>query len=133
MFNWIMQTGSWNLNHWNFKILFQIRHWNHTKTVRQLIVIKFSKSCFTIFSMPELHNDCIWFIIFFLFWILIHCFFHFFYNTSKYLNPERQKFSPTELIFISNFSQHKHWKIEETYSGIKKTELKLQRHNGIDV
>ena len=44
IWNCIMQTGLWNLNHRKFKILSQQWHWNYTKTVSQLIVINFAKS-----------------------------------------------------------------------------------------
>ena len=45
-FNWNCRkrTGMWNFNHWKFKMLSKNWHWNHSKTVHQLIVINFSKS-----------------------------------------------------------------------------------------
>ena len=116
-----MQTGSWNLKHWEFKILSQIRHWNHTKIVCQLVVINFSKSLprHRIFRAKIAH----WLFFIYHFFCILNfnsLFFPHFYNTSNNLNPERQNFSPTKSIFISNFSQHKYWKTKETYYEIKK-------------
>ena len=95
----------------------QNRHWNHTKIVRQLIVINFLKSlplhCF--FRSRIAHEL---YLIYHFFCILNFdslFFFHISYNILNYSDLEYHNFSKTEWIFISNFSQHKYWKTEETY------------------
>jgi len=84
IWNCIMQTGLWNLNHRKFKILSQQWHWNYTKIVSQLIVINFSK------SLSDYHIFCArithwtYFIYhFFVLGILMYLFFLIFYNTFE--------------------------------------------------
>jgi len=94
IWNWRYQTGLWNLKQRKFKILSQQWHWNHTKIVRQLIVINFAKllPLYRIFFLPELHTGRIRFIIFFLFWILTHFFFLLFSEfSSNYWNFNKPK------------------------------------------
>ena len=119
--NWndIKRTGLWNFNHRNFKILSKNWHWNHSKTVRQLIVINFAKSLpdYRIFFLAELHTVRISFIIYFVYWILMYFFFSLFFNTSNYLISE---FSSKHRNFDKPNSQHVFMKNRGTYTGMKK-------------
>ena len=105
IWNCIKQTGLWNLNHRKFKILSQQWQWNYTKTVSQLIVIKFAKSLpnYRIF-FAKLHTGRISFIIFFVLGILMYFFFLLFYNTLKNSNPEFQRFPVSKEISINRNS-----------------------------
>jgi len=104
MLSCIVWIWIWNLNHKKFKILAKFWRWNHTKTMHQLIVIKFS-------NLLPLHRFCsrqnahLLNLIYHFFSILN--FDSLFFNTSIYSDPEFHNFSPTNFNFISKNSQHR--------------------------
>jgi len=106
MLSCIFWIWIWNLNQKQFKILEKFWHWNHTKTVHQLIVINFSNllpnHCFC--SRQNAHFLYLIYHFFFYFEFWLTYFFYFFSNTSNCVDPEFHNFSPANFNFISKNS-----------------------------
>ena len=115
MLSCIVRIWIWNSNHKQFKILAKFWHWNHTKTMHQLILIKnLNLMLFHRFFRAKIAHWLYFIYHFFSICNLASLFFSIFSNTSICLNPEFHNFSPTNFNFISKKTTSTESKTEES-------------------
>ena len=105
-----LDNAKWNLKFKPLKLQDVISIWaleSHTNSIPINCDNFFKITAHHRFSRVIIFALCTYLIYhFFLLGILIHFFLSLYFNTSNYINPQFQIFSPTIVIFINENSQH---------------------------